>query len=482
MEPKSLKNYVGGEWTLSKGGQTFSVRNPATNEVIARAQLSTSDDVKEAIDVASASFETSDWATNHRNRSVALHGLADLIESEREELARQLTMENGKPLKQARAEIDNSADHLRYYAGLARNLYGRAFGLNENSYSVIAREPMGVVGHIVPWNYPVLLLFRALAASLAAGNTVVIKPASYTPVTTSRIIELSQKVNEFPTGVLNLITGPGAIVGAEIASNPKVDMVSLTGDTNTGREILRLSAGSIKKVCLELGGKSPNIIFQDADFDSSMAGALSGAFTASGQVCFAGSRLLVHEQIHDSFVESLKTRAESLRVGNGLDERSELGPLISETQMRSVMEYVEVGKSEATLVTGGVRLTSGDLSRGNFVAPTVFDKVPVDAKIAQDEIFGPVLSVIPFEDEDDAVKVANNTSYGLAAAVWTKDVKKAFRVSRRIRAGTVWVNAYGRTFAETEYGGYKQSGIGRERGVEGLLEFTQVKHIFFELS
>ena len=482
MESPILHNLIGGEWEPSSSAQTFAVRNPATNETIAKAQLSTLEDIKRAIDLASEVCQTSDWGTNHRKRALALTRLAELIESEREVLAQLLTMENGKPLRQARAEVDSSADHLRYYAGLSRNLYGRAFGLSDSSYSLIVREPMGVVGHIVPWNYPVLLLFRALAASLAAGNVCIIKPASYTPLTTCRILELVQKVHEFPSGVLSYVTGPGSVVGAEIARNAKVDMVSLTGDTRTGKEILRLSAENVKKVCLELGGKSPNIIFRDADMSSAMAGALTGAFTASGQVCFAGSRLLVDKDVHNAFVDSVKQRAQSMRVGNGLDENTELGPVISENQMETVLKYIDVGKSEAVLVTGGTRLTHGELSRGNFIAPTIFDNVPVKAKIAQEEIFGPVVAVIPFENEDDAVKIANDTTYGLAAAVWTKDVKRAFRVSRKIRAGTIWVNAYGKTFAETEYGGYKQSGIGRECGVEGLLEFTQVKHIYFDLS
>jgi len=477
-----ILNLVGGEWARSSNTQTFPVRNPATNETVAEAQFSTLDDAKRAIDLSAEVFETSDWSTDHRRRAVALNKLADLIEKEREPLAQQLTIENGKPLKQARAEVDNSADHLRFYAGLSRNLYGRAFGLSRSSYSIIAREPMGVVGNIVPWNYPLVLLFRSLAASLAAGNVSIIKPASYTPITTFRIMQLAEKINEFPRGVLSFITGPGSVVGAEIARNAKVDMVSLTGDTATGKEILRLSAENIKKVCLELGGKSPNIIFQDADMSAALGGAITGGFTASGQVCFAGSRLLVDERVHSAFVDSVKRRAESLRVGSGLDENNDLGPVISQSQMDTVLKYIDIGKSEAVLLTGGRRLEEGELSRGNFIAPTVFDNVPTEARIAQEEIFGPVVSVISFDDEEDAVRIANDTSYGLAAAVWTKDVKRAFRVSRRIRAGTIWVNAYGKTFAETEYGGYKQSGIGRERGVEGLLEFTQAKHIYFDLS
>ena len=475
-------NFANGQMMPSSDGRTFDVINPADNQLVGKAQLSSVEDAKMVIDLAYECRERQKWESNHKARMTAILRWADLLHAERESLARVLTLENGKPLKQAQAEVDNSIDHLRYYAGFARTIYGRSMGLTDASFSVLIREPMGVVGHIVPWNYPLVLLFRSLAASLAAGNVAIVKPASYTPLTTFRMVELAQKVPEFLPGALNFVTGPGNVVGAEICRNSKVDMVALTGDTLTGKAILRLAAENIKKVSLELGGKSPNIVFPDADFDKAMGGAITGAFTAAGQICFAASRLLVERSIHDRFVRLMKEKAESMKVGNGLDDKTDIGPIITKGQTDRVMEYIEGGRKEAKLVTGGNRLTQGELSRGNFIAPTIFDDVPTKSPIAQEEIFGPVVSVFEFSTEEEAATLANNTQYGLSAALWTNDVNRVFRLARRIRAGTVWVNTYGKTFAETEFGGYKQSGIGRERGIDGLREFTQLKNVYFELA
>jgi betaine-aldehyde dehydrogenase len=479
---KTLRNYIGGEWTEAAGRETFSVVNPANGVVIAKAQSSGREDTRKAIDLAVEVRERDEWSTDSRRRCLALLKLADSMEEANEELSTLLTTENGKPLKLSKAEIDSSIDHVRFYAGLSRAVYGRSMGVDSRSFSIIAREPMGVVAHIVPWNYPVLLMFRALAASLAAGNVCIVKPASYTPVTTAMIVNMVDEISAFPKGVLSYVTGPGPIVGAELARSSKVDMVTMTGDNKTGKEILRLASEGVKKVGLELGGKSPNIVFPDADPRRAIEGALNGGFTVSGQVCFAGSRVLVAKGAHTSFVKSFGTAARALKVGNGLEASTDLGPIISKGQLEKVMGFIEIGRKDASLVTGGERLTKGALAHGNFVEPTIFDDVPKDSKLAQEEIFGPVVSVMEFEDEDEAIEMANDSKFGLAAAIWTNDVKRAFRVSRRIRAGTVWVNAFGRTFAETEYGGYKQSGIGRERGLDGLVEFTQSKHIYFDMT
>lgn len=476
-----MNNFIGGKWIPSIDQKTFEIKNPANGEVIGKAQLSNIEDVKEAIDKTYELMLRTDWVFEPKKRSLALQKWSELISKEKQNLAKLLTMENGKPISQSLLEIESAIDHLRYYSGLARNIYGRAFSISSSNFSVIIREPMGMVAHIVPWNYPVTLLFRSLSAALAAGNICIIKPASYTPITIAKIIELSEHVEEIPKGVLTYITGPGSIVGTELVKNSKVDMIAFTGETSTGKQIMRLASENLKKLSLELGGKSPNIVFSDADMDKVMFNALTGAFVASGQVCFAGTRIIVEENVHQQFVEVFKQKAESMVVGNGLDPSTQIGPLISEAQLNKVLTYIEIGKNEGRLVTGGKRLTDGELEKGYFVSPTIFDNVEPKAKIAQDEIFGPVVTIHTFKDEKDAIEIANSTQYGLAAAIWTKSVTRALKLMREIKAGTIWVNSYGKTFSEAEFGGYKQSGIGRERGIQGLLEFTQLKHVYFEL-
>jgi betaine-aldehyde dehydrogenase len=327
------------------------------------------------------------------------------------------------------------------------------------------------------------LLTRSLAPALAAGNAVVKKPASLTPGATAELIQMIDDIPEIPKGIVNFVIGPGSSVGAELVKHPDVDMVAFTGDTSTGKEIMRMAADTLKKVSLELGGKSPNIVFADADFDRAIRGAIAGAsLFHAGQVCVAGSRVLVQEDIHDRFMKRVNEIAGKMRVGPGLKEGVQVGPVISEGQLNRIMDYVEVGKREAELVVGGHRLTEGELARGYFIAPTVFDHVPVEATIAQEEIFGPVLSVLTFKDEEEAGEVANATVYGLAAAVWTNDINKALRVAKKVRSGMVWINTFGKLYPNAEMGGFKQSGVGRQYGLEGLWEFTEMKHINIQLT
>lgn len=479
---KTYQNYIGGEWRDARSGALLEIRDPGNGELVYRAPNSPVEDARDAIAAAKHAAETTNWADNPEQRSTALFKLAQALKDSVDWLAPLLTREGGKPLSVSRAEVLRGADAIQYYAGLARAVYGRSTMLAPDSLAILLREPVGVVAIIVPWNMALSLLTRSLAPALAAGNAVVIKPSSATPGATAEFVKMIDDIPEFPKGIVNYVVGPGSTTGAELVRNPDVDMVAFTGDTSTGKEIMRMAADTLKKVGLELGGKSPNIVFADADFDRAVRGALNGAsMFHAGQVCIAGSRVLVEERIHDQFVEKLTELTRRLRVGHGLQEGVQTGPVISEGQLNRIMEYIEEGKREGQLLVGGRRLTEGELSKGYFIAPTVFDRVPVEAKIAQDEIFGPVLSVLTFRDEEEAVEIANATVYGLAAAVWTKDISRAVRVAKRVKSGMVWVNTYGKLFPAGEMGGYKQSGIGRQYGLEGLWEYTEMKHINVQL-
>lgn len=479
---KTYQNYIAGQWRPASNGATLEIHDPGNGELVYRAPNSPVEDARECVAAARHAMETTDWADNPNRRATALHRLARALKSSIDGLAPLLTREGGKPLSVSRAEVLRAADAIEYYAGLARNLYGRSTMLAPDSLAILLREPIGVVSIIVPWNMALSLLTRSLAPALAAGNAVVIKPSSVTPGATAEFVKMIDDIPEFPRGIANYVVGPGSTTGAELVRHPDVDMVSFTGDTSTGKEIMRMAAETLKKVGLELGGKSPNVVFADADFDRAVRGALNGAsMFHAGQVCVAGTRVLVEESIHDRFVERLTEMARRLRVGHGLQEGVQAGPVISEGQLNRVMSYIETGKHEAELVIGGARLTEGELANGFFIAPTIFDRVPVDAQIAQDEIFGPVLAILTFKDEEEAARLANATVYGLAGAVWTRDISKALRVAKRIKSGMVWVNTFGKLFAAGEMGGYKQSGIGRQYGLDGLWEYTEMKHINVQL-
>ncbi|HZT09343.1 MAG TPA: aldehyde dehydrogenase family protein [Chloroflexota bacterium] len=479
---KTYQNYIGGEWRAATNGATLEVHDPGNGELVYRAPNSPVEDARTAVAAAKHAMETTDWGENPRKRATALYKLAQALKSSIDWLAPLLTREGGKPLSVSRAEVTRGADAIEYYAGLARNVYGRSTMLEPDSLAILIREPIGVVSIVVPWNMALSLLTRSLAPALAAGNAVVIKPSSVTPGATAEFIQMIDAIPEFPKGIVNFVVGPGSTTGAELVRHPDVDMVAFTGDTSTGKEIMKMAADTLKKVGLELGGKSPNIVFEDANFDRAVRGALNGAsMFHAGQVCVAGSRVLVQESIHDRFVEKLAEMANRLRVGYGLDEGVQAGPVISEGQLNRVLGYVETGKQEAELVTGGKRLTEGKLAQGYFVAPTIFDHVPTNATIAQEEIFGPVLTVHTFKDEAEAAEIANATVYGLAGAVWTNDMSKALRIAKKVKSGMVWVNTFGKLFPAGEMGGYKQSGIGRQYGLEGLWEYTEMKHINVQL-
>jgi acyl-CoA reductase-like NAD-dependent aldehyde dehydrogenase len=415
-------------------------------------------------------------------RARVLWKLADLITANVDEMARLESINTGKTLfDSGKVELPFAAEVFRYYAGWTTKIHGETLNLRDGAFTFTLRQPLGVVGAIVPWNFPFLLASWKIAPALAAGNTLVLKPASLTPLTALRFAELTQEAG-LPEGVFNLVPGPGGKAGMALVRHPGVDKIAFTGSTDVGKGIMREAAGSLKRVSLELGGKSPNVVFADADMEAALRGAMTGIFYNKGEVCAAGSRLLVEQRVHDEFVGKLVERVKGLKVGDPMDKGTRMGPVVSAQQLETVLGYVEAGRREgATLAAGGERVRVGD-GRGYFLQPTVFTGVSNTMRIAREEIFGPVLSVIPFKDADDAVAQGNETFYGLAAAVWTRDVGKALRVARALRAGTVWVNAYNLFDAALPFGGFKESGFGRELGQAGLDLYTEVKSVWVDLA
>ena len=475
------KNLIGGSWVESSSKTTYNVSSPINNEVVSILQLSNRDDVKAAIDAARDAFNKSEWSHNHWLRHDILLQMAQALSNHFDEMVNIDVLETGKPIREARAEVTSSINTLKYAASMTLNIFGRSVYHLKNSIGFIAREPLGVVGIIVPWNWPLILLIRSLAPALAMGNTVVIKPASYASGVVARFVEIiSNEVKDLPSGVVNLVTGPGDVVGDELVVNKNVDAIAFTGETKTGMEIMSKAGPTLKKLILELGGKSPSIVFTDADLELALKNVVSGAFITSGQVCYATTRLLIDEKIHDRFMEQLTTIVKGLRVGNPFNEQTDLGPIISKSQMKRIMDYIEIGKHDAKLIIGGYQLTDGELAKGNYIAPTIFDDVPPSSRVFQEEIFGPVLSVTTFSSIDEAIELANATQYGLAAAIFTRDINKAIKVAKEVKAGTVWINTFGKHYPWAESGGYKYSGIGRQRGLDGYYAFTQTKHINIE--
>ncbi len=483
VQVKPGKLFIGGKWVDAVSGKTFPTINPATGETITMVAEGGERDAHAAVQAARRAFESGPWAEmSASDRAKLLWKIGDLVDKYNEELGTLETLDNGKPIFESRQiDMPMVAEVFRYYAGWATKIHGETVPVRGPFLHYTLREPLGVVAAIVPWNFPLLLASWKVAPALAAGNTVVLKPASWTPLTALRFAEICQEAG-LPDGVVNVITGPGATLGKALVRHPGVDKVAITGETRTGQEIVRDSADTLKRVTLELGGKSPNIVFPDADLEAAVRGATIGIFYGKGEVCAAGSRLFVDKTIHDDFIEKLVDRARKLQPGDPLDPKTRFGAIVSERQMQTVLGYIEKGKAEgAALVAGGERASVGT-GKGFFIQPTVFDGVRNDMTIAREEIFGPVLATIEFGDVEEAIREANRTPYGLAAAVWTRDIAKAHRVARRLQAGTVWINTYNNYDPAAAFGGYKMSGYGRELSMHAMEHYTQVKSVWVNLK
>ena len=474
------KLFIGNEFLDASDGSTFAVENPAEAKELAQVAEAKEADIDRAVEAARRAFESDEWQRMAaRDRGRLMNRLADLIEQNIDEIARIETLNNGKPYFESRQiDIPDVINILRYYAGWADKIHGETIPVAGPILNYTRREPLGVVGAIVPWNFPLVLATWKVAPALACGNTVVLKPSKETPLSALKLAELAAEAG-FPAGSFNVVPGPGSIAGAALVRHPGVDKIAFTGSTEVGQQVMRDSADTLKRVSLELGGKSPNIVFADADLDAAVRGVNSGIFYGKGEVCAAGSRLFVDSTVHDEFMEKLVARAKKMTPGDPFDSKTRLGALVSKTQMERVLDYVERGRSEgAELLTGGQRVDRA----GYFVEATVFDKVRSDMTIAREEIFGPVLAALSFDDVEEAIALGNDTIYGLAAGVWTRDIKKAHKVAHGLKAGTIWVNTYNRYDPASPFGGYKHSGFGRDLGVHALEGYTQVKSIWIDLS
>jgi betaine-aldehyde dehydrogenase len=476
---KRYQMYIDGGWVDAAAGETYEVVDPTSEEPFARVPKAGVADAEAAVRAAREAFDLGPWPKMKAvERAAILNRAAAKLRERAEELARLESMQMGKLLEESLVDMADAAHTFELYAGMIQDLHGETLEVPGETMSMVVHEPVGVTVGITPWNYPMLMAAWKAAPSLAAGNVMILKPATVSPLTNLELARIFDEVG-LPKGVFQVITGPGGEIGDYLAGHSDVDMVAFTGSVDVGKSIMRQAANNVKKIGLELGGKSPNIVFADADFESAIDGALIGIFAGSGEVCSAGSRLLVERGIHDRFVGELVSRAMAIRVGDPLDHESEMGPLVSRQQLETVERYVGKGVEEgATLATGGRRIEGA----GYYYEPTIFVDVDNAMTIAQEEIFGPVLVVIPFDSEEEAVRIANDTIYGLAGAVWTKDVAKAMRVIKALRAGITWVNTYHPTYSEAPWGGYKQSGIGRELGSYGLDEYTEVKQINIDLT
>ena len=475
---------IGGQPAEAADGQTFEITNPATGKVIATAPLGGRADVDRAVEAAQKAFDEAKgwrtWAAGKRGRT--LSKFAALIKDHTDELAWLETRAVGKPITSSRGEIIGASLVFDYYAGAANKIFGETIPVSKPGLDFTLREPIGVVGLIVPWNFPLLMASWKVAPALAAGNAAILKPASYSPLTALRIGELALEAG-IPPGILNVVTGPGGSAGAAIAAHPGVGKVAFTGETTTGQEIMRLASNNVKKISLELGGKSPNIVFADADLEKFARESPYSVFDNCGQDCCARSRIFVERSAHEKVVELFVAATRSVKVGNPADETTEVGSLVSRKQQEKVLDYIEIGQSEgAQLVVGGTRPDDPELADGAYVMPAVFDRASNDMRIAREEIFGPVVAVIPFDTEQEALAMANASPYGLSGSIWSRDIGKALRTARGLQAGVISVNTNSSVHTEAPFGGYKMSGIGRELGMHALELYTEVKNVFVDLS
>ena len=476
---KSYKLYIDGEWVNSSSGKSFETENPYTGEVWAKISRGNAEDVDRAVKAASSAFQGGWGQTKPTERGKLLNRLAEVIEKNAEILGEIEVRDNGKLIAEMGGQTKYLAEWYRYYGGLADKVEGSVIPSDKPGIFNFTRyEALGVIGMITPWNSPLLLLAWKLAPALAAGNTAVIKPSEFTSASTLEFMNLIEEVG-FPKGVVNTVTGFGLEVGAPLVDHPNVDKIAFTGSDVSGQKIYEAAAKKIMPVTLELGGKSPNIVFEDADFEAAVMGAISGIFAATGQTCIAGSRLLVQKSVHDKFVERLINVAKEAKIGDPMSTETHVGPVTTQPQYQKIIDYIEIAKKENAKCVLGGRPYTGPGARGRqFIEPTIFTGVTNEMRIAQEEVFGPVLSVIPFDTEEDAVRIGNDIDFGLAAGVWTNDIGRALRMSEKLRAGTIWVNTYRAVSFTSPFGGYKRSGEGRESGKDAIKEFLQVKSVW----